>query len=613
MPETFAIDFETFYDSKTHYSLTTLPPYAYCHDDRFDAYLVSIVGEGFEFVGHPSRAPWTKLAGACLIAHNAAFDGMVLHTLIEKGIAPAIQFTMEDSADMAAYLLVPRNLAGACDQLLGIKPDKQMREDMDGRNYTDLAPDDTIRMQEYALNDSRLCYRIWKEFSPQYPECERRFSRLNREANWRGIRIDTKLLREGIQKLGEVVWQAEKELPWACAGEKAGSVKQFQEHARNLGIPDVPRSIKKDDPAFVAWANQWKDKYPFIQARLTHAGTTPHLARLRNLDDLLQGGELLRPSRKYFGTHTGRATSDRESQTASKFNILNMPKKPVHGIDVRNMLIPREGHQFAVYDYAQIEARLVQWMAGNTLMVDLLNKEGNLYQATAKVLGWFPMDAKDLSKTDKTLYARSKVTALGLGYGMGAAKFFATCTLYGMDVTAPWCQDTVRQWRLANREVVNYWYMLDRAARQAAETDHTLEITLPSGRTKTYFNVQLKFPEQLGVQTSLPQSELKQDLWASVTKGGRLMRTWGGSLTENLVQATARDILRDGILAVVDAKPHWQYITDVYDEVIFEVPKEEAAEAEVVIPKMLCITGETWAKGCPIAVEGKIIDFYQKI
>ena len=155
----YAIDFETYYNSKDKYSLRGMPPYAYCHDRRFDAYLVSIYGADYQYVGNPKYADWSKLHGKTLVAHNAAFDGMVLKTLFELGIVKPFEHRFEDTADMAAYLLAPRNLAGASAAFLGIHADKQIRAEMDGIKYEDLDADTNARMQAYALKDSELCWK----------------------------------------------------------------------------------------------------------------------------------------------------------------------------------------------------------------------------------------------------------------------------------------------------------------------------------------------------------------------------------------------------------------------------------------------------------------------
>ena len=82
---TYAIDFETYYDKD--YSLTNMSPWDYVHDRRFDAYLVSVHGENLDYVGPPGEFDWKKLAGADIVAHNIAFDGLVLRRLIELGKA----------------------------------------------------------------------------------------------------------------------------------------------------------------------------------------------------------------------------------------------------------------------------------------------------------------------------------------------------------------------------------------------------------------------------------------------------------------------------------------------------------------------------------------------
>ena len=83
-----AVDFETFYDTKSNYTLSAMTPYEYVHDDRFDAYLVAVAySDGRPtFVGNPKKYDWSLLDDAQLLAHNATFDGMVLRRLEELGV-----------------------------------------------------------------------------------------------------------------------------------------------------------------------------------------------------------------------------------------------------------------------------------------------------------------------------------------------------------------------------------------------------------------------------------------------------------------------------------------------------------------------------------------------
>lgn len=609
-----SIDFETFYDSKSGYSLRDMTPYEYVMDKRFDAYLVAVAAPGgFEYVGHPADCPWELLTGATLLAHNAAFDGLVLKRIQELGIVPKFDFAMEDTADMAAYLLAPRNLGGAAKILLGKTVDKHVRSDMDGKTMADVRAEDAklpspgpgavgpteAALLKYGCDDAKVCLELWLRCSHRYPEDERAMSRMNREANWKGIRVDLGALDAGIEKLSAVVKESEAKMPWVANGKKAGSLAAFSRHAKEVGILDVPVSLNRQDPAVQAWVERNAVDHEFVKARFDHSGTVPHLARLNSLKRMLAGGDILRPSVKYFASHTGRFAADKESENLSKFNLLNMGARPVSGVDVRGMLIPRDGCVFLVFDYCQIEARIVQWLAGGEKMLGLIEKEGNLYQAYAKLVKWFPEDGKGLSTADPSLYKKSKIAVLSLGYGMGARKFFARCTMFKMGVDEQWCVDTVAAFRENNPEVVALWYYHDDALRSSIrDKDPTHDVCLPSGRTKTYYDIC-----ELPSDVLMPSGKPRMEKWAAMVAGTPKKRVWGGLLVENITQATARDVLRDGALECARVRPCAEYRMNAHDEVVFEVPESEAEECLPALQEALCVAKTTWAKGCPIEVE----------
>lgn len=107
-----AIDFESFYAKGC--DISTLGAYHYLRDPRVDVYLVSVVTDEFTWVGHPKDFDWTRLNGAFVIAHNLAWDGLVLAHLIERGIVPSIKLAgFGCTANLSVYLGAPRNLAGA--------------------------------------------------------------------------------------------------------------------------------------------------------------------------------------------------------------------------------------------------------------------------------------------------------------------------------------------------------------------------------------------------------------------------------------------------------------------------------------------------------------------
>ena len=162
----FAVDFETYYDDNCNIKRLGLE--GYLQDDKFDAYLVSIVGNnGFEWIGHPSEFDWSYLEGAQLVSHNAEFDESVYYRGVEKGLWPPIMITAWIcTANMCTSLGLPRSLKGAMSKVFGVKVSKKVRSDMKGVMYSKLTQVEKDKVKEYCLEDSRQCLSLLLELVP---------------------------------------------------------------------------------------------------------------------------------------------------------------------------------------------------------------------------------------------------------------------------------------------------------------------------------------------------------------------------------------------------------------------------------------------------------------
>lgn len=667
-----AVDFETFYCSKTKYSLSNMTAHDYIRDDRFDPYLVSVVQEnGDTYVGHPRLFDWARLDRHVLVIHNASFDGLIIKRMQELGTIPTFNYLLFDSCDMCAGLNYPRNLAGAVKSMLGISISKAARAAMDGKTWDDLDDEQRKVMEDYALDDSEYCLRLALSFREEWGVTEWEISKLNREnTTWGGLYADREEVAEALRILETRFAEAEAALPWAAEG-KSGSRNHFitwiKDQVDEDGNPlPVPHSVSKSDPGFAAWLEKYGN-LPVVKARLDVASLNSHVSRLKSMLERLDTDNTIRFDSLYFGAHTGRFSggrADSENSLSRKFNLYNLPKGgrdgTIHGVDVRGLLRPRPGHQFVIFDYGQIEPRITHWIARNTAFLELASQE-DIYQAAAKVMGWYPADKFNLRKDDNQLRQLAKAVTIGLGYGMGATKFVDTCIKDGTELEAipkaQWNLDrrlkfiirnvanrhwdnpedeewlslfmgatkVVTEWRQKNAPVVALWNLLQEQLTNAAQSKSPVHyFTLPSGRRKPFWapvvGVQPKiiFDPETGEPKQMIESRLKASLIKDDFNGPKPLH--GGPLTENVVQSTARDVMCAGILAVNDAtplrangRPVWDYRFNVYDEIIWEVPDGAVEEATYRIPRLLVDTTNPrldWAHGLPLEVEGGAGDRY---
>jgi hypothetical protein len=240
-----AIDFETYYSKD--YSVRTLGNQGYVAHEEFDPYMVSILGDGIEYVGHPQKAPWELIPDSPhFVAHNAGFDSTVFRACQIRGIIPN-RFTpkWDCTANLAVYIQAPRNLAGVSEQMFGEKPDKTVRDKMKGRTYDSLSGDETGQLIYYALQDSRLCLKLWETYSAHWPEQERVIARHTMESGYAGVRVDQALLTEGLGGLRIQKLKAQSHIPWAKNAPPTSPL-QLKKYCAEQGIPapnlqNIPR------------------------------------------------------------------------------------------------------------------------------------------------------------------------------------------------------------------------------------------------------------------------------------------------------------------------------------------------------------------------------------
>ncbi|GMA52647.1 hypothetical protein GCM10025857_40040 [Alicyclobacillus contaminans] len=180
--------------------------------------------------------------------------------------------------------------------------------------------------------------------------------------------------------------------------------------------------------------------------------------------------------------------------------------------------------------------------------------------------------------------------------------------------------DIVQRWRAANRRIVDLWYSLENAALDvmrtgqpvgikglilAREGDYAtqqdfLTITLPSGRKLYYARPFLQ-------QNEMGREALYYHGVNQKTRKWEVIPTYGGKLTENVVQAIARDCLAESLVRLANAG--YQVVMHIHDEVVLDVPQERA-DLEAVTTLM----GQPipWAPGLPLRADGFVTEFYRK-
>jgi DNA polymerase I-like protein with 3'-5' exonuclease and polymerase domains len=585
--QTIAIDFEAFYDKNI--SVVTMGAYKYAR--ATDIYLVAMCSDEWSFVGHPETAPWDRINGAEWVMHNAAFDYTLLLSLIEEGTIPKVVPTdIFDTADLAAFLGYPRSLKEASKHLLGVEVKKTTRDQMNGKQWTDMTPEFKREVCEYALLDTKNTLNIWTKHGDKWPPHERQISKMTREMGMRGVPVNSRKLRDSQQKLTAACQESLQKLPWIGGDLPPLSLQAIRNQCEVEGIW-APASFSEKDPEGLRWEEEFAPVYPWVTAVRDFRKANKHLKTVNTMLSraIDSGDEVLRMpyELKYFGAATGRDSG------GGGWNCQNIPRGTVAGVDLRNLIEAPENKTLIIADLAQIEARCICYLARDKESLRLMEDGADVYEAHARATMGYS-DPRPLKDVDPQMRQLAKARVLGLGYGCGAAKFKLVAKLMaGLDIGEEESEKIVREYRKQNPKIVGLWGFLEGALKDSLDS-RTLEITLPSNRTLRYYDV----VRDGGFSALLP-------------KDGKMMRCklYGGLLAENITQGFARDVFMDRCREL--ESEGFQIILRVHDEVVVLVDEQEAAAKKDHLLKIMG-TAPSWCRGLPLGADAHVSKMYRK-
>jgi DNA polymerase len=281
---------------------------------------------------------------------------------------------------------------------------------------------------------------------------------------------------------------------------------------------------------------------------------------------------------------------------------------------LRGAIVPAPGHVFAGGDYAQIEARVVLWFADERAALELLRSGGKIYETMAgAIYGCRPEDIENPSERRQV----GKSAVLGAGFGLGWRKFieyvFATT---GIRISEELAQGAIGAYRSTYAGVPKLWreteaaakaairapssrvtFAGERASFQVTRDSQWMTMTLPGGRRLRYYRPEIREDEREGWEGNKIVSFLGVNQY---TRKFQRETTWGGTLVENMVQATARDLLMEARQRVTEYG--WPVVLHVHDELLAEIHGHEASDAAATLQQIM-EASPAWANGLPVAAE----------
>ena len=282
---------------------------------------------------------------------------------------------------------------------------------------------------------------------------------------------------------------------------------------------------------------------------------------------------------------------------------------------IRTAFVPGDGSTFAVADFSAIEARVIAWLAKEEWRLEVFRTHGKIYEASASAMFGVPIELIKKGNPEYALRAKGKVAELALGY-QGSSGALIQMGALKMGLSEEDLPDIVRRWRAANKRIVDLWYAIERRAVDCIENgvtsslpcgisfsrdDKNTMITLPSGRKLFYVEPRL-IPDERGFKRIFFMG------MNQTSKKWELIQTYGGKLTENIVQAVARDCLANAMVNLHQAGYRINF--HIHDEVILEIPKDGGQSLEEAI-ELMC-RRPSWAPDLPLNADGFVSDYYKK-
>lgn len=576
-------------------------------------------------------------------AYNAAFERICLSKYL--GLPLGTYLSPDDwdcTMVRAARLALPLSLA-QCGAVLGLgeqkmkegkslinyfsKPCRPTKTNgMRTRNLPEHAPEKWATFKRYCIRDVEVEQAIRRKVTRlQVTPTERKIWLLDQRINDRGVLIDLQMAKKASDFDDEYREKLSEEARNLTGLENPNSVTQLKAWLkRETGI-DFPSVTKETVAQALPRINSQKAKRMLqIRQELGKTSTAKYKAMLTCA---CADGRARGLFQFYGANRTGRFAG-------RLLQLQNLPQNHIADIDyarnlvkhgtlediefefgnvpkllselIRTAFIAKEGCTFHVCDFSAIEARVIAWLAGENWVLDVFRSGGDIYCATASQMFGVPVEKHG---QNAELRQRGKVSVLALGYG-GGIEALRQMGGERLGLTDGEMYDTVKKWRKANPHIVRLWKHVEAAVRAALTGDALpiekglkfemkwggLCITLPSKRQLFYPRMHLN-PQTDRLEYEGMNQEKK--IWCT-------LETYGGKLTENIVQAIARDALVETMLRLDEEGIN--IVFHIHDETVNEArPEQTLEQIEEIFGREI-----PWAKGLPLKGAGYTTPYYLK-
>ena len=485
--------------------------------------------------------------------------------------------------------------------------------------------------KEYCKRDVEVEREIRKKlenFPMEYKELKLWF--IDQEINGYGVKIDKEIVENAIkcdEAYQEKLYEEAVKLTGLDNPNSPLQLRKWLEDETGLEVDSLTKDLVSD---LLSKDISSKAKRVLeLRQDMSKTSVKKYEAMKRSMCE----DERIRGLLQYYGASTGR-------WAGRLVQVQNLPRNNMDDLDLaRNLLlegsfdalellfdsvpdvlsqlirtafIPSNNHRFIVSDFSAIEARVIAWLAGEKWRMDVFNSHGKIYEASAAEM--FKVPIEEIHK-DSPLRQKGKISELALGY-QGSVGALKSMGALDMGLEEDELKPLVDTWRRSNPNIVKLWWDVEAAAIRAVKErvvvnmqyglkfsykSGILFITLPSGRSLAYVRPRIEIDERFN-----KDKLTHEGIMPGTRKWGRV-DTYGGKLTENIIQAVARDCLAESIFRL--HKAGYKIAFHVHDEVVLDVPKDKGSLKEVEEIMGLPID---WAPGLPLRAEGFETEYYKK-
>ena len=492
------------------------------------------------------------------------------------------------------------------------------------RNRPFHAPDKWELFKRYNARDVEAEMGIQQKLSkfPVPPQVWEEYD-IDQEINDRGVRIDMKLVEQAIQMDARSRQELTDAMKRMTALENPNSVQQMKQWLSDNGV-ETDSLGKKVVAELLKTAPPELAEVLTLRQQLAKSSVRKYQAMEKTVcSDNRARGMFMFYGANRTGRFSGRniqlqnlpqnhlldLAEARALVRSGNFDAVKMLYEDVPDTLsqlIRTAFIPRDGAQFLVADFSAIEARVIAWFAGEPWRQDVFAKGGDIYCASASQMFEVPVEKHGINGH---LRQKGKIAELALSYGgsVGALKAMGAIE---MGLTEDELPPLVDAWRQSNPNIVKFWWAVDHAVMEAVRYKHTttnygltfscrsgmLFITLPSGRKLAYVKPK--------VGTNKFGGECITYEGIGSTKKWERLDSYGPKFVENIVQATARDILCYAMRTL----RHCSIVMHIHDELVIEA--DPRMSLDVVCQQMA--RTPPWAKGLLLRADGYATPFYKK-